>query len=285
MSRLSLDYRSIVGDSQATDLNSPIIESRARVRTLSLMHARVLQVGIALNRPALIVPGFFLFTFVGLWVDSYTNLQGQLLLSIVPWVVLLLACAPLTLEERTRVAVVVLAATMGEIVGSIIWGLYVYRLENLPLFVPAGHGLVYLAGWRISQLDYLERHRQAFIGIVIAAIASWGLLGVSGLLGRYDVAGAVGCVVVIVFLVMSRDAPVVAGVFLVVAVLEIYGVWIGTWSWVPIVPGLGVPMGNPPSGAVSGYVGFDLTGVLLAPPIARWFANRSRKDQPTRAGG
>ncbi len=249
------------------------------------MHARVLQAGIQLNRPALIVPGFFLFTFVGLWIDSYTNLQGQLLLSIIPWVVLIVACAPLTLEERTRVAVVVLAATTGEIVGSIIWGLYVYRLENLPLFVPAGHGLVYLAGWRISQLDVLVRYRRAFIAIVVAAISTWGLLGISGVLGRYDVAGAVGCVVVIVFLLVSRDAPVVAGVFLVVAVLEIYGVWIGTWSWVEVVPGMGgITMGNPPSGAVSGYVGFDLTGVLLAPIIARWFAKRRHPTERVAAG-
>ena len=248
-------------------------------RSGSAFGERVGNAGERLSRPAFFVPAFFVFTMTGLWVDSYTDLTAQILLSAVPWVVLVVVCVPLSLEDRTRVAVVVVAATMGEVVGSIIWGLYVYRLDNLPLFVPAGHGLVYLAGWRISQLGIAARRRGRFVTVVIALIATWGVIGLSGVLGRYDVAGAFGCLVVIAFLLISRDAPVIAGVFLVVAVLEIYGVWIGTWSWVPIVPGLGVPMGNPPSGAVSGYVGFDLTGVLLGPLVAgllaRWGARRT----------
>ena len=39
-----------------------------------------------------------------------------------------------------------MVATCAEVVGSIIWGVYTYRLENLPSFVPPCHGLVYLAG-------------------------------------------------------------------------------------------------------------------------------------------
>jgi hypothetical protein len=241
-----------------------------------------------LSKPEIFVPTFFVFTMAGLWVDSYTTLPQQILLSVVPWAVLIVLCLPLTAEERTRVIIVVLAATCGEIVGSIIWGLYIYRLENLPLFVPAGHGLVYLAGWRISQLDALARHQQRFVAVAIGLIAAWGVLGLSGVLGRVDMAGAVGCVVVIVFLLISRDAPVIAGVFIVVAVLEIYGVWIGTWAWVATVPGmdfeaLPITMGNPPSGAVSGYVGFDLTGVLLGPYVARWLAARRARRASERA--
>lgn len=240
------------------------------------------ELATTLSRPAIFVPTFFVFTMAGLWVDSFTTLPQQILLSVVPWVALIVLCLPLTTEERTRVIIVVLAATCGEIVGSIIWGLYIYRLDNLPLFVPAGHGLVYLAGWRISQLDVAARHQQRFVAIVIALIATWGVLGLSGVLGRVDIAGAVGCVVVIVFLLISRDAPVIAGVFIVVGVLEIYGVWIGTWAWVPVVPGFDfepfpITMGNPPSGAVSGYVGFDLTGVLLGTVVANWLTRRRQR--------
>ena len=32
------------------------------------------------------------------------------------------------------------------------WGLYGYRLDNLPAFVPPGHGLVYLGGLSLATL-------------------------------------------------------------------------------------------------------------------------------------
>ena len=65
---------------------------------------------------------------------------------------------------------------------------------------------------------------------------------------------------------MARPPPTVyAGVFLAVAFLEIIGTAVGTWRWAAEVPGLGVPDGNPPSGAASGYVFFDIAAIALAP--------------------
>ena len=60
-----------------------------------------------------------------------------------------------------------------------------------------------------------------------------------------------------------------AGVFLVVAWLELYGTAIGTWEWAPIIPGTGVPQGNPPSGVASGYVWFDIVALAVAPALIR----------------
>ena len=39
-----------------------------------------------------------------------------------------------------------LFATVGEVTGSLVWGVYRYRLHNLPLFIPPAHGIVYLSG-------------------------------------------------------------------------------------------------------------------------------------------
>ena len=47
---------------------------------------------------------------------------------------------------RAQVIGVVLFATVAEVTGSLIWGVYRYRLHNLPLFIPPAHGLVYLSG-------------------------------------------------------------------------------------------------------------------------------------------
>lgn len=205
---------------------------------------------------------------LGLGLDRFASLGWQMVLAACTWFILIVVCIPLSPEQRSRTAVVVMVATIGEILGSIIWGAYTYRLGNLPLFVPPGHGLVYLTGLRISQTVVARRHRTAFLRITLGLIAGWGVLGLTGVLGRHDVAGAVGCATLAAFIIGSRRAATLyAGVFLAVAVLEIYGTAIGTWQWAEVVPGLGVANGNPPSGAASGYVLFDICALAFGPKL------------------
>jgi hypothetical protein len=65
-------------------------------------------------------------------------------------------------------------------------------------------------------------------------------------------------------------APTVyCGVFVAVAALELYGTAIGTWRWAEVIPGLGLPDGNPPSGVASGYVLFDVLALAAAPALVR----------------
>jgi hypothetical protein len=84
-------------------------------------------------------------------------------------------------------------------------------------------------------------------------------------LPRFDVAGAIGVPLLCLYLWRSRSRAIYAGVFLVVAALELYGTSIGTWRWATHVPGLALPQGNPPSGVASGYVWFDVMALLIAP--------------------
>ncbi len=227
---------------------------------------------VSLNR-LLTSPGRFSVLMLGVMVlglglDHFASLGWQVLLSICTWIILLVVCIPLTPEQRARTAVVVIVATIGEIIGSIIWGAYTYRLGNLPLFVPPGHGLVYLTGLRISQSVFAREHRTAFIRVALTLITGWGVLGLTGLLGRHDVAGAVGCATLAAFILGSRRAATLyAGVFLAVAALEIYGTAIGTWQWAEVIPGIDVRNGNPPSGAASGYVLFDICALAFGPRL------------------
>jgi hypothetical protein len=165
---------------------------------------------------------------------------------------------------------------MAEVIGSVIWGIYSYRLGNLPLFVPPGHGLVYLTGLRLSQTRWPAARPRAFVGLAIAAVSAWALLGLV-VLERRDVAGAVGAAILVLFLLRGRAPAVYAGVFFAVAYLEIYGTAVGTWTWREQIPGLGVADGNPPSGAACGYVFFDIAALCLAPSLlAAWVALRGR---------
>jgi hypothetical protein len=204
-------------------------------------------------------------------VDTQVSLHQQFVLGALTWIVLALFARPLPLERRAQVAVVVCAATVAELTGSIIWGVYTYRLHNLPTFVPPAHGLVFMAG--LSLAEALRRHARLLVGVAAAAASTWGVLGLTAL-PRMDAAGALGVPLLLAFLWRSRARAAYAGVFLVVGALELYGTAIGTWRWAPALPGLGIPDGNPPSGVASGYVWFDVMALLLAPRLLSLLADR-----------
>ena len=208
-------------------------------------------------------------------VDTQVDARQQLALGALTWVALALACRAASPELRAQAFVVVCVATCAEVVGSLIWGVYHYRLDNLPSFVPPAHGLVYLAG--VALCAAAGRHRQVLIRVALVAVLAWGLAGVT-ILPRSDVAGAIGAVLLALFLLRGRAPAIYAGVFLVVAALELYGTAIGTWTWEAVVPGTRVTDGNPPSGVASGYVWFDLVALALAPRVLTLFrAARSRR--------
>jgi hypothetical protein len=213
-------------------------------------------------------------------VDTQVTLHEQFVLGAVTWLVLVAVARTLPTERRAQVAVVICAATVAEITGSIIWGVYTYRLHNLPTFVPPAHGLVFVAGLSLSEA--LRRHARVLVTVAGIGAACWGVLGLTAL-PRTDAAGALGVPLLLAFLWRSRAGAAYAGVFLVVAGLELYGTAIGTWRWAPALPGLGVSDGNPPSGVASGYVWFDVMAMVLAPKLLQVLASRPARrtlEQP-----
>ena len=173
------------------------------------------------------------------------------------------SCA-VPVERRAQALGVVAFATIGEVTGSLIWGVYPYRLHNLPLFVPPAHGLVFLTGLSLA-LALAPARARCRLDRRPSLAATWGVLGLTVLpqprrRGRDRRAAAPALP-----LALAGTAPIYAGVFLVVAALELYGTAIGTWRWAHELPGLGIPDGNPPSGVASGYVWFDVMALLVAP--------------------
>jgi hypothetical protein len=143
---------------------------------------------------------------------------------------------------------------------------------------------VYLTG--LSLATALRAHVRALVAAAAAIAAGWGLLGLT-VLPRRDVAGAFGVPLLLVFLWRGRNRAVYAGVFLVVAALELYGTSIGTWHWARHLPGTGISDGNPPSGVASGYVWFDVMALLVAPMISvplRSLSARNRHAYTAREG-
>ena len=204
-------------------------------------------------------------------IDTQVSPRGQIALGVLTFVVLAVALRPLPTLVRGQAVGVVIFATIGEVTGSLVWGVYHYRLHNLPLFIPPAHGLVYLSGIALSR----SLRARAVVWAATVGAAAWGVAGLT-ILPRVDVAGAVGVPLLLVFLWRSRSRATYAGVFLVVAALELYGTSIGTWRWAATLPGLGIPDSNPPSGVASGYVWFDVMALLVAPWLV-YFAGGTLK--------
>ena len=193
-------------------------------------------------------------------MDTQVGRGVQIGLGVLTFGVLAAALVPLVPLARAQALGVVAFATVGEVTGSLVWGVYRYRLHNLPLFIPPAHGLVYLSGLALAG----TLPKRPLVWMAAVGAAGWGIAGLT-VLPRPDVAGAIGVPLLLVFLWRSRWRATYAGVFVAVAALELYGTSIGTWRWATTLPGLGIPDGNPPSGVASGYVWFDVMALLIAP--------------------
>ena len=99
------------------------------------------------RRYAVVLPAYLAALLA---VDTQVGRSGQIALGALTFAVLAVALRPLAALARAQAVGVVLFATVGEVTGSLVWGVYHYRLHNLPLFIPPAHGLVYLSGVALS---------------------------------------------------------------------------------------------------------------------------------------
>jgi hypothetical protein len=207
-------------------------------------------------------------------LDRGASMAQQRWLGVGTWLLLFVLLRREPMRTRAQVGVVVVFATLVEYCFAGWLGVYVYRLHDVPWFVPPGHGLVYLGALAIGRSDVVRRHARVLVPATLAvagAYALWGLF----LSGRSDVLGAFwfGCLAL--FLLRGKNPLVFVGAFFVVTYLELLGTGLGTWTWQVRDPILGVvAMGNPPSGAAGGYGFFDAAALWLAPRVELFLERR-----------
>jgi hypothetical protein len=219
---------------------------------------------------------------VALWLDRASGGGGLWLqrgLGLVTWTVLAVALSRVSPMVRTQTLVVVAVATVVEYLFSPTLEVYVYRFDNVPMYVPPGHGLVYLSAYALGRTALVERHLRACVVAVLAAGAVWSAHGLL-LADRADALGAFWFLCLAGFLLWGPSRGLYVGAFVVVGYLELAGTELGTWVWQVQDPVLGISIGNPPSGAAGGYGWFDLAGLLLAPRLVRWWQVRRREPLP-----
>jgi hypothetical protein len=220
--------------------------------------------------PAVVV---FLWLPALLWLDRTASLTEQRLLGLLTWVLLVLLLRRETSLVRMQTVVVIAFATAVEYTFAGLLGVYVYRLDNVPWFVPPGHGMVYLGALALGRSPYVRSHLRGLMVAVAVVGGAYTVWGLSPLAPRLDVLGAFWYACLLGFLLFGRSRALYVGAFVVVTYLEIMGTSLGTWAWQPYDPTGLVPIGNPPSGAAGGYGWFDLAAVVTAPYLlSRWFA-------------
>lgn len=215
----------------------------------------------------MIVAGFI---GVALLVVRDGGFAEEVGVAVAAWGLLFLALAGRTNLERVTTAIVVVVATAGEIMGAMILGVYGYEVGHVPAFVPPGHGLVFLAACALAELEVVQRYGRNLVAGVCAVAIGWGWVAATRA-SDPDVFGFVGVAAFVLTVIYApqRWRPQLTALFVVVTLLELYGTAVGTWQWAPAAPLLGLPAGDPPVGAASGYALFALAGFLLARPLTR----------------
>ena len=195
----------------------------------------------------------------GLAFDQSVEFWGQTLTNVGLWALLLYWLRGAQLEERLTLSVCVFYATLGEIFLSLVWGLYEYRLSNIPLFVPPGHALLFMLG------GILARHARDWIVwfVPLAATPFVFLLAVTGP-GTLD---ALLFALFLLCLLSGRASKLYAVMFVLSLAMEIYGTWLGNWTWAGEAPWLGFTTVNPPLAAGAFYCMLDM--LVVATVAAR----------------
>ena len=218
---------------------------------------------------------FFLLTIaVGLYVDQRFEIWGQIAASIWCWVALLVFMRGTRGDLRLLIMACLVWATLGEVVASLVWGLYLYRLHNVPMFIPPGHVLMLLVAlYLTSRLRAWVFAAAPVIAAAYAVYATWkGIDQLSVVLAPIFILG----------LVFSRSRNLYAATFLLALPLELYGTWMGNWRWEPEAPWLGLSMANPPLCIGALYCARDALAGLAVNLRRRRLARLARHSE---AGG
>ncbi|MHB0971786.1 MAG: hypothetical protein ACYC7A_21125 [Thermoanaerobaculia bacterium] len=184
-----------------------------------------------------------------LWLDR-PGLSHQLFLSAI--VTMLLGMVFSTHPELMRETLIAIAiATTGEVTLSIGLGIYSYSSGGVPLYVPPGHGVVYLMALQTSA--HLVRYERIILRTTFIA----GTVAAVGAVVAFDDTFGLACWgVTLLIAAVSQRRLLIATCIAYTSVLEIAGTWAGNWTWHE-QQGL-LQSGNPPAGVVLLYCCLDL---------------------------
>lgn len=207
--------------------------------------------------------GFFIgFIFV-LFFDSIYFTQNisnsQIWINILMLIGFFLLYFRSTSRVKELMIYAVIIGFIGEYFFSRFLGIYTYRLENVPLYVPIGHAALYGRIFTFSKAPVVRKHHKAIEQLFLLAIAVFATIY---LIFFADVFGFI--MTLFVFLLLwkrPKDRLFFYSMYILVAILEIGGTAFGCWKWPETAFGMFdfLPSNNPPSGISLFYFLLDVS--------------------------
>ena len=141
-------------------------------------------------------------------------------------------------KERIEMIAVVALATPMELFFSEIWLIYEYQRDFMPLFVPAGHYFLFDLGRRGAALMRPEQALPALLPFIpLVAYGAW----TGG-----DTSGVVMLLLVLAFTKWGPQPRLYAAMAWAALAMELWGTYLGNWTWAAEVPWTGLTAWNPP---------------------------------------
>ena len=133
------------------------------------------------NRDYVIAAFTFICVAISLNVDASGSMENQNFMGIIAWVFLIGLLIGENKDVRTQVVIAVVFATVGEHFASIYMGGYIYRFENVPAYVPPGHGMVYLTAIALARSGFFLKYARKIAVFVVLTCGIWSVWGISGI--------------------------------------------------------------------------------------------------------
>lgn len=199
---------------------------------------------------------FFPILWIGLYLDSQL-VQQQWMTNLLVFFTFIWLYTQVSKQVKQLMLYGLIVAIGGEYLFSLVFRMYTYRLENLPIYVPFGHSIIYACVYYFVKEPIILKHKEKIIQFLYIAII---LYSTAWLIFANDLFGFL-CLLVILWIFKRRPYTKLFFLFMFFAIvyLELIGTYYECWYWPEIwfdKIDL-ISSANPPSAISVFYFGFD----------------------------
>ena len=141
-------------------------------------------------------------------------------------------------KERIEMIAVLAFATPMELFFSEVWLIYEYQRGLMPLFVPVGHYFLFDLGRRVAK-QIPERSPMILILILVPLVVYGAVKGT-------DTSAVLLILLTLGFVQWGPEPRLYASMVWLALFMELWGTYLGNWTWAANVPWTGLTAWNPP---------------------------------------